>query len=416
MLSIMSTVAMSPPVKLSPRADAAFAGTRALQEISHASTRPPGFPFPVDPQALFGERSSQFRSWGIPSKTVERVRHAVRDMWDDAPGGWAYEWSREARAAEKAGKWRLASALYGAAKFPVAATGAQRAAFQKQKECFSNASDRFAARFERRELEVPYRGAHTKVAVHLYRPNGRGEYPVVCLSGGVDTFKMELHRLATVLALAGRFDVAAIDMPGTGESEVPLHLEDAEKVYLGVIEHLKGERKRPAKTAVLGISFGAIWAAKLALQGNVDAAVAIGGSLGQVPLEARYLARFPNGMTGIIANALGWHGMPSEEESAAVFDALSLRSQGLCAPEQAAPLLAINGDSDPYVPTDETRAMGRLSNASAWVVRGTTHCANEKLQRVVPAMTTWLNLQMHGETLGRRAAYRISRALLPELV
>jgi hypothetical protein len=83
--------------------------------------------------------------------------------------------------------------------------------------------------------------------VHLYAPTADDARPLVLLSGGVDTGKMELNRLACLLARIGRFRVAAIDMPGTGESRMAL-TADAENIYQELLATLAPTGKK----AVLG--------------------------------------------------------------------------------------------------------------------------------------------------------------------
>ncbi|WP_060262234.1 hypothetical protein [Burkholderia ubonensis] len=63
------------------------------------------FVFPLDPRDLFDERRLQFAGWGIPSSVIQRVERRVTDNWHEGPGGWAYEWSREAAMARAGKRW-----------------------------------------------------------------------------------------------------------------------------------------------------------------------------------------------------------------------------------------------------------------------------------------------------------------------
>ena len=251
------------------------------------------FTFPVSPEDLFEERTRQFLKWGVPSAALERVRARVRDTWSDAPGGWCYEFSAEADASERAGRLLEAAALYGAARFPFAATDARRAAHEKQLACFLRAhqAGAFPVAFQRQVLATE-RGA---VPVHLYarradaftRREGAAAPPLLLVTGGVDTYKVELHRLAVALARLTGALVCAFDMPGTGESPGPLS-SDGERVHLGVIDALRAELS-PPHVSLIGLSFGGHWAAKLALLGKVDCAVDVGGPVGATPLDAAFL-------------------------------------------------------------------------------------------------------------------------------
>ena len=125
---------------------------------------------------------------------------------------------------------------------------------------------------------MPYRGQQTAVAVHLFSPPQAGKRPLVCLTGGVDTGKFELHRLAWILARCANLTVAAMDMPGTAESEVNL-APDSDVIYRGVLSEL-AQALDCGRTAIIGLSFGDHWAAKLGRSKAVDAAINIGGPVG----------------------------------------------------------------------------------------------------------------------------------------
>ena len=370
------------------------------------------FPFPLDPAELFAERARQFRGWGIPRGVIERVRGRIDDAWHDGAGGWTPEWVREADAAEREGRLLLASACFGAAKFPSLVTAARRDAFARQRETYLAAAARgFPCGFERRELAVPYRGATTPVAAHLFSPRGKrgAAAPLVILSGGVDTWKMELHRIALLFVRLGGFRVAAIDMPGTGESAIPL-APDADEVYRGV---LAGTRGGSARTASFGLSAGGPWAAKLVLTGAVDAGVDLGGPVGAAPRDGAALMRMPNGMPGIVANAVGLEGLPPPDEAAKLVELFSLRASGLLTPRPTAPLLAVNGSDDAYVPAADIDVFRTFPNATVWSIGGATHCAAEKIAPVLLAIVAWLRVQLHGRRLADRLLLgAVTRTLL----
>ena len=347
--------------------------------------------------ALLRERAPQIAAWGIPAQLLARVRTRIRDFESDGQGGWTYEWAREAERRES-DRPLLAAALWGAARFPVANTPARQLAQARQLACFLAAAPRFPVRFERRSV--------AGVAIHLYAPRDQ-QAPLVLLSGGLDTFKIELHRLALGLVRAG-LAVAAIDMPGTGESAEPLHPQ-AEQTYLAVLNALCEGRPR----AMLGISFGGHWAAKLALMGELDAAVDVGGPVGARELGADFIRNLPNGMPETLAHALGYRELPSEPEVARLLAAFSLRRQGLLTPARLhRPLLVLNGERDPYLPLEETSVFREFPRAEVALLRGLGHCAGEKFLRVAPFLITWLRARLMPGTVSR-IAERASRLLLP---
>ncbi len=368
------------------------------------------FTFPLDPRELFAERSRQFRGWGIPAAIIERLRARVDDAWRDGPGGWTTEWVREAESAERAGRRLLAAACFGGAKFPSLVTASRREAYRRQIGCYLAAAHDFSCHFERRAIDVTYRGATTTIQTHLFSPRSEGvdDAPVVILSGGVDTWKIELHRIALLFTRLGGFRVAAIDMPGTGESPVPL-APDADAIYRGVIEQLRnGDRGGRTRAAAFGLSAGGPWAAKLALTGAVDAAVDLGGPVGAASRDGAALMRMPNGMPGIVANAVGLDTLPPPAEAESLVELFSLRAQGLLTPRPTPPILAVNGTDDAYVPAGDLEVFREFPDATVWAVPSASHCAAERIVPVLLAATLWLRVQL----LGQRAIDRATLALV----
>ena len=321
----------------------------------------------------------------------------------------------EARA-RRGGKesWLEAANLHGAAKFPVVCTESRRAALQSQLDCYLRASSSFDTGFARHLLELPYRGGKTSAAVHRFWPKGEaepGSLPLLCLSGGVDMFKMETHRIATIFARMGGLEVVVLDMPGTGESQIAL-AADADEIYRGVLEHFAPP---PRKRAIFGISFGGHWAAKLGLAGAVDAAINCGGPIGEASPSGDALLRLPNGMTGIVGNALRLEQLPSAAETNAFIANFSLRAQGLLPPKHPAAMLVVNGSNDQYIPRPNTTVFRQVPGATVWVVRDATHCAAERFPRLMPGMLAWLRLQLLGESALHRLEMGVAELVLPPL-
>jgi esterase FrsA len=371
------------------------------------------FTFPLEPAELFEERAPQMVGWGIPKSVVADVRSQVRDMWSEEPGGWVPAWAGHAERAEREGEWLLAARCWGAARFPCLATPSRKAAYERQLAAYERARPGFPTRFERLELDVPFEGNDTPVPVHLFRRRRRAGRSLVVLSGGVDTWKIELHRLATGIARATGLIVAAVDMPGTGESQVPL-TPTGDRILAGVVEQV-ADRVGAERTSFFGISFGGHWAAKLALTGEVAAAIDLGGPVGAGETTIN-VANLPNGMTGIVAHALGLDRIPTEEETEDLVDSFSLRRQGLLDAPTRAHLLAVNGENDLYIPLADTTVFASHPRATVWVVKDAGHCAAERVQRVTPAAVGWLTARLNPDSGVYRAVQRALRlALRPHL-
>jgi esterase FrsA len=375
-------------------------------ERTFASLSRPQFAFDVAPATLFDERTLQFRLWGIPTRTIAAVRRHVHDMWLEGPGGWAHEWALAAGRFEEQGRWLTASMCYGAAHFPTVASPYRRQMLERQVQCYLRAMKRLPVRFERLLMPTRYRGHEVLTPVHLFQPPGKRKRPLVAISGGSDTGKMEIHTMALVMSQLGGFDVMTMDLPGTYESPVPL-APDSETVVLPLIEQVARTTGATGK-ALMGISFGGHWAAKLGLQGHLDAAVVLGAPVGHVPMDGDWLAAMPNGMTGIISNAMGLHRLPTPAEAGAMLGGFSLVDQGLFQSATPAPILALNGTADPYIPIGETTIFANLPGATAWQVDGAYHCAIDRIRWLMPGIMAWLRQQLDVALPGDRLAVSLT--------
>ena len=353
------------------------------------------FTFPVDVHELIGERKSQWIGIGVPAQVIAHVQSRVVEMWLDGPGGWANEWSATASDSEQAGDLLQASLLYGIAKFPVLACEAHRKAYDNQLRTYLQASDGFEVGFERHLVDVSFRGSVVEVPTHVFQPAGLpDDAPLVLLLSGVDTWKMEIHRLAVGTAQALGARVATVDMAGTGESAAP-NGTDGELYLAGVLDWLRTRFPASRKAGAIGFSFGGHWTTKLALTGRVDAAISVGG-LADAGFGAPSVSQLRFGMKDIFANSLHLDTAPSMDEVIAAIAPFSLRAQGLLDDWGAdpVPFLTVNGNCDPHVPSSDVTLFANRPNTIARLVPGATHCAAEALGEVVPWMLSWLGAHL----------------------
>lgn len=371
------------------------------------------FEFPVNAEDWFDERTEQFAGLGIPLAVIEAVRARTDDPWRDAPGGWTHEWSAAAEQLLANGDPLTASLCFGAARFPCLNTSGRRVAHDRQLDAYLAASRNFNTGFRRLEVDAEYRGAGTPVAIHLFESRRRPKPAAIVLSGGVDTWKMDLHRIAARITRFTGISVAAMDMPGTGESRVPL-APDADRVYaevVGAVRRMTGA----VRIGFLGLSFGGHWAAKLAINGDVDASIDLGGPVGAEAIDEVTLVNLPNGMAGIVSNAVGLEAIPESAEINAMLARFSLREQGLLDGPSHSPLLAVNGADDQYIPPADTLVFAGMPNAGAWLVKDATHCAAECAQPVMTAAVAWLAAELLPGSWSRIRARLARRVLLPPL-
>ena len=347
------------------------------------------YTYQIDTNAMFEDRTNQFISFGLSEADVTQVHRAITDMWSNRPGGWVYEWSRlAARYADK-GNHFLASLAYGCAKFPCLADSAKRAAMASQTKEYVAAAPTFSVRFERRTLTMPYRGGMIDVPVHLFTTTDTyAKLPVLMLSGGVDTWKMDVHAMCIASAQHAGVTVLAFDMPGTGEMPVPLD-PYGDEVILGLVREARSLGN--GKVAHLGVSFGASFSAMTGLSGSVDAAIVLGG-----PIDASYakenIAKLPYGMKDIVGNAMGFDHQPTFDELTTATVQLSRRKLLQC--PSNSPMLFINGADDHFIPQADTLVFNGRPDTEVRLIPGADHCAFSKMAELMSIMIGWLHARL----------------------
>ncbi|MEE1809448.1 alpha/beta hydrolase [Streptomyces sp. BE133] len=342
------------------------------------------FTWPLDPQDLFVERYPQM-TLGLPVDEVDAVRAAVTEMWPDRPGGWVYEWSTLAARHAEAGRHRLASQAYGWAKFPSLADDPKRTALARQVEQYALAAPGFPVEFERRTLTVPYRGGEATLPIHLIAAPGLpADAPVVLASGGVDSWKTDLHGMWEQLAFALPARLLLFDLAGTGETaHLPMTPDGGAEVIAGLVSFARAAGN--GKVGHFGISMGGYYSARSGLTGAVDASVVLGG-----PVERSFAPGrgFAFGMDGIVGNALGFDAMPSTAEREEAFAAFDLRP--LLDQDANGPMLVVNGTEDVHVPLDDTLVFEGRRDTRVELIPDTGHCAISRFGEAMAVIAPWL--------------------------
>ncbi|MFJ1748509.1 alpha/beta fold hydrolase [Streptomyces sp. NPDC088116] len=116
--------------------------------------------------------------------------------------------------------------------------------------------------------------------MHVFTPPAAaGKGPVLLVSGGVDSWKMDMHGLLVTLCSHVGLPVVAFDIPGTGDSQVPMSPDGAE-IARGLIAHARTLGN--GIVAHVGISMGGHYSARSGLAGEADAAIVLGAAGGPV--------------------------------------------------------------------------------------------------------------------------------------
>jgi esterase FrsA len=350
------------------------------------------YTFPIDPQDLFSERTAQFVNLGLPREEIHRLTGVVVDMWADGPGGWTYEWSRLAARYVEAGEAQLASLAYGGARFPCLADHAKAVALQHQVEQYTLAAESFPVEFERRWVTTRLRGEIVEVPVHvLSEPGASDDTPVLIASGGIDTWKMDLHPMWLALVLGAGVRVVAFDHPGVGElTHIPMSPGTAEIVD-GLISFARTLTR--GKVGHFGLSFGGYFAARSGLRQLVDAAVVLGGPVSSASFGAENARKLLFGMNHIFGNAVGFSAIPTIEQIIEVSESFAM--DDLLTKGTNSPTLVINGDADVHVPVADVTIFEGRPTTHVHLIPGGTHCAMNKLDQLLPILTTWLSASLH---------------------
>jgi esterase FrsA len=346
------------------------------------------YTYEISAADMFEERAQQFEKFGIPMDDINRVRATVTDMWGDKPGGWVYEWSQLATEYAAGGDHYLASLAYGCAKFPCLTDEAREQALQNQLEQFQLAAKDFPVTIERRFVTVGYRNGTVDVPVHLYSADGDyAARPVLIASGGVDTWKMDIHPWWVGFTRGAGVTTLAFDHPGTGETAIPLD-EHADDVIRGLADYARTLGN--GKVGHFGVSFGGNFSAMSGLAGIVDAAVDQGGPVAD-SFRPEHLQHLPYGMHDIIGNAMHWDHSPSLDELSAVLGRLNRRD--LLAQRRNSNMLVVNGADDYFIPQSDTLVFEGRANTEVHLIEGTGHVAISKAPEVVPMVIAWLRGQ-----------------------
>ena len=344
------------------------------------------YEFPADPDSWMVERKGQFVSMGVPAADVDTLRGAITDMWADAPGGWCYEWSKLAESYRDAGDAFKASLAYGCARFPCLADPLKARALELQTEQYQLAAAGFPVAFERRIVSVPYDDSTVDVPVHILSPHqAAGDTPVLIASGGIDSWKMDLHSMWLALAVGAGVRIVAFDHAGVGDlTGVPMR-PDTSQIIDGLIGFAR--TLTSGKVGHFGASFGGYFSALSGLRGKVDGAIVMGGPVTSASFGPGNAQNLMLGMDDIFGNAIGFTAKPAKDTLTAAFAPFA--ADELLTTQTNSPMLVINGDNDPYVPTADTTIFTGRPDTTTKLIPGATHCAFDKLDQVLPIMTDW---------------------------
>lgn len=334
----------------SPPISAQELGERTLEEVkAEAITRAENGSYP-----LIGLDPADVR------EAFASIHKMDNDEWAAAFMNVADRYLAQAKALETSDPRKAREAyvrawrLYSFGRWPVPASEGKKLCYKKALEAFLA-----SAKFLDPPLEVvriPFEGS--EIVAYLRLPNHpKGAVPILLAISGLDSRKEDMATNYGAILQYG-IGFLAIDSPGTGQAPIKAS-SNSERMFSRAIDYLQ---TRPevdkSRIAVVGQSFGAYWATKLAIEEHdrlkavvaqsppVDAAFQKEFILSKLKGNREYLFGMASAMEAILENA------KTVDELAQTFPTLSLVTQGLIG-KPTSHMLIIAGVLDTQVPVSD---------------------------------------------------------------
>jgi esterase FrsA len=307
----------------------------------------------------------------------EDVREALAHIYSLDRDEWAAAWSAIGDRYEEQGlaasnsktaveNFMQAWRYYSFARWPVPNSPGKEAAYQKALKSFRDAARLLDPPVE--IVHVPFEGK--EIVGYLRLPKNVRPAPLVFSISALDSRKEDSLERGAEFVMHG-VAVFAIDMPGTGEAPIRAEV-NGERMFSRALDALV---ERPeidkGRIAVIGVSWGSYWAAKLAFveRSRLKGAVVQGG-----PVDHYFDADWQKSALGtreylfdLFPARASVYGVSTLEDFLAFGPKLSLRVQGLV-DQPSAPMLLVNGVKDTQVPIADLDLLLHTGSAKqAWV-------------------------------------------------
>jgi esterase FrsA len=309
-------------------------------------------------------------------EAVKSIHTRDKDEWAAAFMGVADRYMNEAKSLEKTDPvkanadyiraWRL----YSFGRWPIPASPGKQRSYEKALEAFLAHARFFDPPLE--IVRIPFEGK--EIVGYLRLPkNANGPVPLVLAVNGLDSRKEDLTESFSAILPFG-IGYLAVDGPGTGQNPIKVS-ENADRMLSRVLDYIA---TRPeidkSRVAMHGVSWGAYWAAKMAI---VERARLKGASAQSPPTDTFFQKEFL--MTSLLGNreylfdqipALMaiFDNVHTIDEMAEVLPKMSLVKQGLLG-KPMAPMLILAGVNDTQVPISDIYLLMNKGDVpkTAWI-------------------------------------------------
>ena len=299
---------------------------------------------------------NRWRAALIDENTLNRFLSAIGGLADWPTNGWAFL-QNEAQGVERAEPamsdedrikaWRRLSFLAHLVAWGcLPLSDVKTRAYKLCRDFYLKAERRaFGARFAR--LRVEWHGTTLFANLHLpAAPMPSGKMPLVVLVHGMDDVKEE-HLASELMFSEAGFAVLCVDGPGQGETfllDGTLWPADFEQAILAAVDALHAYPQIDTEHyAIVGVSWGGMWAYKIAAADpRVGALLDLGG-----PVDARGFNKLPFFLKSKFCQILG---MSSADDIDEAMRGFSIRDEALLA-KVAASVHIVHGGRDPIVST-----------------------------------------------------------------
>ncbi len=216
----------------------------------------------------------------------------------------------------------------------------------------------------------------------LILPSTPGPHPVVLTTNGLEGTIQELA-VALLRYRSAGLATFLMEMPGSYAYTAPMSV-DSEAIYRAVIDRLVSDaRLDPGRVAIVGVSFGGYWAARMAAtDSRLACAVACGA-----PTHHSFHGGF--GMPDVIIHALARTlGVTNPVALVGALHRLSIRDRYA---DITIPLLAINGTHDTLLSTQDTVDLAdAAAEATLLLYPNDDHCAMGHYRQWLDHSQNWL--------------------------